>query len=130
MSSINLILATNLTKIKTKNAAYRRHWISQPMRIVSPLSWHFFRYIFCFPRGINIVFRKRGIKKWRSIFLVLLAGFKLRIASPLSWNFFRHIFCFPRGINNFFRKRGLKNMEIYFFRFCWEGLNFTFLFIF
>ena len=26
-------------KLGRKNSAYRRHWIPQPMRIVSPLSW-------------------------------------------------------------------------------------------
>ena len=55
---------TRCFKLLRKNTAYGRHWISWPMRIVSPLPLNFVRYIYLifFERGEQFFFFGGGSK--------------------------------------------------------------------
>ena len=47
-------------EILTKNPAYRKHWICQPIRMVAPLPWNFFWYFFL--ERIELFFLRGVIK--------------------------------------------------------------------
>ena len=92
------VLQTPLLGKGKKNPTYGRHWISWPMRIVSPLHWIFFWYLY-FIEGVKncLAGRLKEFKKIDTKQKYWVIGFKKNVEGD------QFLFCFVKGYTFFWR---------------------------